>query len=132
MNPTEMHETLDTQGLLDDAQNSGTYALEVETPTDTESVARAFREVSDAVPTDEVLDRLTADRVAYVGASGDVYGRLMDHAAGEVRKALFLRAFNVTGVVGVWPERDPFQHEYNRAVSLSNEGWTVWTDGNVI
>lgn len=127
-----MHETLDRQGLLDTSHNSGTYALEVTTPSDTEGVARAFREVSEAVPPDEVLDRLTASDVAYVGASGDVYGRLMDHAAGEVRKALFLRAFDVTGVVGVWPERDPFQHEYNRAVSLSNQGWTCYTDGQVI
>ncbi|AGM11112.1 hypothetical protein M196_gp18 [Halorubrum tailed virus 4] len=132
MTPTTMHETLDTQGLLDTSHNAGTYALEVTTPSDTEGVARAFREVSEAVPPDEVLDRLTAARVAYVGASGDVYGRLMDHAEGAVRKALFLRAFDVTGVVGVWPESDPFQHEYNRAVSLSNEGWTVWTDGEVI
>jgi len=132
MTPTDMNEALDRQGLLDKSHGSGTYALAVDTPTDTEGVARAFREVSDAVPPDEVLDRLTADRVAYVGASGDGYGRLMDHAAGEVRKALFLRAFDVTGVVGVWPERDPFQHEYNRAVSLSNSGWTVWTDGEVL
>ena len=132
MTPTECHEALDRQSLLADSHNSGTYALRVTTPADAEGVARAFREVSDAVPPDEVLDRLTAARVAYVGASGDVYGRLMDHAAGEVRKALFLRAFDVTGVVGVWPERDPFQHEYNRAVSLSNSGWTVWTDGQVV
>lgn len=132
MTPTELHEALDTKGLLDDAQNPGTYALAVKTPTDVESVARAFLDVSDVTPDDATLDRLTSGKCAYVGASQDVYSRLMDHARGEVRQATFLRAFEVTDVVGVWPEARPFQAEYNRAAELSRAGWQVWTDGGLV
>ena len=132
MTPTAITETLDTRGLLDDARGPGTYALRVETPDTVKSVARAFLEVGDACPPDGALERLTNDRVAYVGASTDVYTRLMDHAEGKVRQATFLEAFNPVGVVGVWPESDPFDAEYNRAVELSRQGWTVWCDGRTM
>ena len=132
MTPTDLQQTLDDRGLLDDAHNAGTYALRVETPNTVEGVARAFLSVADGTPPEHVIDRLTSERVAYVGASSEVYGRLMDHAEGRVRQATFLEAFDAVDVVGVWPEADPFQAEYNRAVSLSNSGWCVWMDGEVL
>ena len=132
MNPTDLHQTLDDRGLLDAAHTGGTYALRVKTPDSVERVARAFLKVSDGTPPEHVIERLTADRVAYVGASKDVYSRLQDHAEAEVRQATFLRAFDPVEVVGVWPADEPFDAEYNRACALSNEGWCVWMDGEVL
>ena len=130
-----VNQTLDERGLLDAAHGKGCYGLRVETPNDVESVARAFLSVSDITPPDAYLDRLTADRVAYVGASIDVYSRVMDHADGHVRKATFLQAFDAVDVIDVWPTergKDPFEQEYNRASELSRQGWVVWTDGMVL
>ena len=132
---TTVNQTLDERGLLDSAHGKGCYGLRVETPNDVESVARAFLSVSDVTPPDAYLDRLTADRVAYVGASIDVYSRIMDHADGQVRKATFLQAFDAVDVIDVWPtERgnDPFEQEFNRASELSRQGWVVWTDGKIL
>ena len=130
-----VNQILDDRGLLDDAHSKGCYGLRVETPNDVESIARAFLSVSDVTPPDAYLDRLTADRVAYVGASIDVYSRLMDHADGQVRKAMFLQAFDAVDVVDVWPTergKDPFEQEYNRASELSQRGFVCWTDGELL
>ena len=130
-----VNQTLDERGLLDAAHGKGCYALRVETPNDVESVARAFLSVSDVTPLDEFMERLTADRVAYVGASIDVYSRLMDHADGQVRKATFLQAFDAVDVIDVWPTergKDPFEQEYNRASELSRLGWVAYTDGKIL
>ena len=130
-----VNQILDDRGLLDDSNGKGCYALRVKTPNDVESVARAFLSVSDVTPPDAYLDRLTAERVAYVGASIDVYSRLMDHADGQVRKAMFLQAFDAVDIVDVWPTergKDPFEQEYNRASELSRQGWVVWTDGELL
>ena len=132
LSPVAVHETLDERGLLNQSQGPGTYALRVETPATAPGVANAFRLVVDVTPPDHVLDRLTADRVAYVGASGNVYDRLQDHADGDVRKALFLEAFDVIDVVGVWPSANPFESEFNRARLLSDQNWVVWSDGEVV
>lgn len=132
--PTTLHEQLDARGLLDKAHGPGTYALRVETPDSREAVAREWRRDADVLPPDETLERLSGETVAYVGASKNVYERVMDHARGEVRQAALLRVFDVTGLVGVWPSDrdDPYSEEYNRAVYLSNHGWTVWCDGAVV
>ena len=130
-----VNQILDDRGLLDSAHGKGCYAIRVKTPNDVESVARAFLSVSDVTPPDAYLDRLTADRVAYVGASIDVYSRLMDHADGQVRKATFLQAFDAVDVIDVWPTergKDPFDQEYNRAAELSRSGWVAYTDGKIL
>ena len=130
-----VNQTLDDRGLLDAAHGKGCYALRVNTPNDVESVARSFLSVSDVTPLDGFMERLTADRVAYVGASIDVYSRLMDHADGQVRKATLLQAFDAVDVIDVWPTergKDPFEQEYNRASELSRQGWVVWTDGELL
>jgi hypothetical protein len=133
LTPTAVHETLDERGLLDDAHRPGCYGLRVRTPSLTDEVAQSFREHSDVTPPEKIMDRLaSAGRVAYVGASGNVYDRLQDHARGDVRKALFLRCFPPVDVVGVWPSEAPFESEFNRARALSEENWTVWTDGELL
>lgn len=133
LSPVAMHETLDERGLLDDAHGPGCYGLRVRTPNTKERVVTAFTEHVDVAPGREVCGKLAAaDRVAYVGASGDVYDRLQDHADGDVRQALFLRCFDVVDIVDVWPSATPFESEYNRAAALSREGWTVWSDGEVL
>jgi predicted GIY-YIG superfamily endonuclease len=133
LTPTQIHESLDTQGLLDDSRGPGVYALEVTTPADPEAVARAWLAVVDAAPPEGTFARLAADRVAYVGASDDVYARLADHARGAVRQATFLEVFDPVDVVGVWPDPDPFQTaERERARALSREGWVCWCDGEIL
>lgn len=131
MTPTEVHGRLDEMGLLDDSHQPGTYAIEVETPDDVESVARQWLGEVDAALSDKAFERLTNSKVCYVGASKDVYSRLQDHAEASVRKALFLRVFPPVDVVGVWPSESPFRDEYSKAVALSGE-WTVWTDGEIL
>lgn len=132
MTPSEVHEWLDTQGLLDDSHDPGTYGLEVDTPDSVEAVARRFHEHVDTTPSSDTLQRIAnADDVAYVGASGNVYDRLQDHADAEVRQALFLRVFDLVGVLGVWPAESPFEAEYGRALSLGDE-YVVWCDGELI
>ena len=133
LTPTRLHESLDRRGLLEDSHGPGTYALQVETPDTSGSVAQAFREHVDELPPSEHMAQLAdASSVCYVGASGQVYDRLQDHTEGVVRQSLFLRAFEPVSLVGVWPSENAFQDEYNRAVALSRDGWTAWTDGQVI
>ena len=132
LTPTAVHETLDQRGLLEDSRKPGVYALRVRTPHAADAMAHAFREESEVVPADKTLSRLTAEDVAYVGASGNVYDRLQDHAEGDVRQTLFLRCFELVDVIDVWPSETPFESEYNRAAALSRDGFTVWSDGEVL
>lgn len=128
-----MHATLDDRGLLDVSQGPGTYGLQVRTPPTVHAVTEAFREHVDVSPPDEVLARLAeSERVAYVGASGNVYDRLQDHCEGEVRKALFLRCFPPVDLVGVWPSDAPFESEFNRARALSEDYDAVWCNGELL
>lgn len=129
-----MTESLDARGLLAAAHGPGCYALRCAVPDDADAVTAALGEVSDADPPEGVPERLAAaDRVAYVGASKDVYARLCDHAAGDVRKATFLRAFPAERVVDVWTHEDPFSREHKRALKLARRGeWIAWTNGELI
>lgn len=128
-----MTESLDARGLLAAARGPGVYALRCAVPDDAAAVREALGEVSDADPPEGYAERLAAaERVAYVGASGDVYDRLCDHAAGDVRKATFLRAFPPERVVDVWPHDDPWPCEHKRALKLARrEGWLAWTNGQM-
>lgn len=131
--PAAVHETLDREGLLDDARGAGTYALRLDVPDAADEAARRWLAVHSVTPGEDALERLAAaDRVAYVGAARCVYDRLEDHAAGDVRKAAFLQPFPPVDVVGVWPADDPFAAEHSRAYTLAGEGWTVVVNGEVI
>jgi hypothetical protein len=105
----------------------------VRTPDSEEAAQVAWYSEFDHAPPEDALERIAdAPRVAYVGASGNVYGRLCDHVAGDVRKAAFLSVFRPTRVIDVWPDADPFASEFNRAMRLTREGWAVWTDGRLL
>jgi len=134
LSPTAVHETLDRQGLLEQSHGPGCYALRVHVPDNAYDVKREFKHACDVTPSSKTIGRLVnADDVAYVGASGDVYARLMDHAEAEVRQSVFLRAFEIAGLVDVWPSPAPFENEFNRARTLSDNGWdAVWSDGEVV
>lgn len=123
-------------GLLDDSRADGVYGLEARVPDSVEAVHRAWLAVSDVTPPDGTLTRLaSADRVCYVGASGNVYGRLQEHTASDeekVRSATFLEVFDPIGVVGVWPAEDPGETaERERAQALARDGWVAYSDGEV-
>lgn len=133
LSPTAVHEMLDRQGILEQSHGPGTYALRVHVPNNHYEVLEAFRDAADVTPDEQTVGRLAdAGDVAYVGASGDVYARLMDHAEAEVRQSLFLQAFEAVTVVDVWASPAPFENEFNRARTLSDNGWTCWTDGEVV
>jgi len=132
MTPTELQEALDHGGHLADAHGPGVYALEVSVPNAVDAVQRARLNVADHPFPDAMADQLAAaSRVIYVGESGDVYGRLMDHARGEVRRASLLRAFEVAGVVGVWPGERSGVAERDRARSLSDADTVAYANGEL-
>lgn len=133
MRESDLTERLDERDLLGKTRGPGVYALEVRTPDDAETAYRRWFSHHDHTPPEDALARIAdASKVAYVGASGDVYGRLCDHVAGDVRKAAFLAVFRPTRVIDVWQDADPFASEFNRAVRLTREGWAVWTDGELV
>jgi len=133
MDESTLTERLDERGLLADAHEPGCYALRVETPDTEIEVAKQWRQHHVNKPPDGVIERLAdAERVAYVGASGDIYQRLCDHVGGEVRRATFLSIFPPREVVEIGPCEDPFDAEFNRAMRLVSDGWTVWTDGELL
>jgi len=132
LTPTTLQQTLDDRGYLPQVHNAGTYALRAAVPDTVDAVAEGFENVIDETPPETTLERLAdAPRVAYVGASTDVYSRLQDHVGGDARQATFLEAFPPTDVVYVFPTKSPFEQEYNTASELSRAGWTIWRDGEV-
>jgi len=133
MNETSMTERLDERGLLADAHGPGCYAFQIETPDSADAAATRWHHTHEHAPPEGTFDRLAdAPDVAYVGASGDVYGRLCDHAAGDVRQTAFLAAFEPTRVIDVWPTEGPFEHEFNRAMRLVQSDWVCWVDGRLL
>jgi len=129
MNETEL-------GQLDVSRGPGVYALEVAIPDNGEQIARYWHRYHDHAPQKAFFARLAAaESCLYVGASGNVYGRLCDHVAGEVRKASFLEAFPPTGLHSVWEQSDAdaaFSAEYNVARELATADTRVWTDGELL
>jgi len=133
MTPTDLHGRLDERGLLDDAHNSGTYALEVAVPDSVERVHRRYLDAKGHPLDDGMgLELAAAAEVVYVGRSGDVYDRLMDHVRGQVRRASFLEAFDVTDVYGVYDEdANDGVDERNRARAIADGATVVWCDGEL-
>jgi len=133
MTPTSCHERLDHLGVLDDAHSEGTYALEVDVPAGVERIQRGYMAAKGHPLEDGMAARLASvSDVLYVGRSGNVYDRIMDHVDGEVRRASFLEAFDVIDVRGVWPEDDnDGVAERRRARELSGPATCVWSDGEV-
>jgi len=131
MRETELTEALDERGLLDDARGPGCYAIECAVPDLYADVEEAWSNGHDAHPPDNTLERLAAARrVAYVGASTNVYERLCEHIA-SVREASFVGTYPPTRVIEVWPDETPFESEHNRTIELVRDDWTCWKDGEL-
>jgi len=133
--PIQVHEALDVRGLLEDAHGPGCYALRLDVPASAEEAHRRWLSHYDAVPEGDALTEMAAaERVAYVGASGDVYDRLQDHAEAEVRKAGVLGPFPPQEVITVVPTDTPFEDEFRTARLLrdSGPGWLCWVNGEVV
>ena len=133
MTPVDAHKRLDELGVLDGSHGPGIYALEVETPNSVEVVQRRWLDAIGAPLPDEYAEQLAeCESALYVGRSGNVYDRIMDHADGQVRRASFIRAFGMTDIHGVYPEdENTGVAERNRARSLSDTDTVVWTDGEL-
>jgi len=132
MVPSELHKALDHGGHLADSKGPGVYALAVAVPDSVDSIQRARLSVADHPFPDGMAEQLAAaERVVYVGESGHVYDRLMDHARGEVRRASLLRAFAVTDVVGVWPGARTGVAERDRARALSDAETVSYANGEL-
>jgi hypothetical protein len=133
LDPTAAHERLDALGALDDAHGPGTYALTVAVPDAVDAVQRRWLDAIDAPLPDAYAEQLAlAETCLYVGRSGDAYERVMDHCRGDVRRASFVRAFDVRDVAGVWPDdANTGVAERNRARALSGGGVVCWTDGEI-
>lgn len=118
-----MTQDLDERGLLDAARGPGCYALSLNVPED---LRRRWRRHFDAVPAN--LGWLAdAPRAVYVGAASDVYGRLCEHVAADVRRASVLRLCPPQRVVAVEPTSNPV-----RGGVLVCPGVRGWRDGGVL
>ena len=133
MTPVEAHTELEALETLAASQGPGTYAIVVAVPNGVESVQRTWLDAIDAPLPDAYAEQLAAaETCLYVGRSGDVYDRIMDHADGQVRRASFIRAFGMTDIHGVWPyDANTGVAERNRARSLSSATTCVWSDGEL-
>lgn len=136
MNETDLNQTLEDRGQLDDARGPGCYALEVAIPDHGEQIARYWHRYHDHAPSEDFYTRLAdANTVLYVGAAKDVYARLCDHVAGDVRKAAFLEAFPAESLHSLWPKDSAevaFANEFNVANALARVDRRVWTDGRLL
>jgi hypothetical protein len=134
LTPTHATEQLDHRDLLAASRGPGCYALRLAVPDSTEAARERWDAHHDARPPEPTLERLAAaEQVAYIGAAREVYGRIMDHAAGDVRKAAICEAFPPVDIMDVWPTDDPFAREWDRArkVAENNPG-RVWVNGELL
>lgn len=130
LTPTTAHQTLDDKGWLQASHGPGVYALECEPPPDDpDAVHDRWAAHFETAPSGLFDSLAAADRLAYVGASSAVYGRIMDHAEGAVRQAAFLSVFEPVGVLGVEAADHPEEREYGYARQWAADGWAVWYDG---
>ena len=124
---------MDELGVLDDAYKPGTYALQVRVPDSVEAVQREWLDAIDAPLPDAYAEQLAdAETCLYVGRSGNVYDRIMDHVRAQVRRASFVEAFGVADIHGVYAaDENSNTAEYNRAVALADATTCVWSDGEL-
>ena len=133
MTPVTAHGRMDELGVLDGAYEPGTYALQVRVPDSVEAVQREWLDAIDAPLPDEYAEQLAnAETCLYVGRSGNVYDRIMDHVRAQVRRASFVEAFGVDDIHGVYADDENSNTaEYNRAVALADATTCVWSDGEL-
>lgn len=134
MNETDLNEQLNRANLWDVAHGSGVYALELDVPDIPAAIRERWLAVHDVIPAEDLDERLArASTVAYVGAASDVYDRLTDHVAGEVRQSALLEVFSAVKIIDIWPYDNPRDGpEFNTARRLADRDGTVaWMDGRL-
>jgi hypothetical protein len=125
-----LNERLDERGYHGAVRGPGCYGLELSVPDDEGRVRARWPWTEGLLGAVETL--AAAQRVAYVGASGNVRDRLAEHVAGDTRSTRMLDAYPPTDIVAVWPREDPFERERRCARRLARDGWVVWCDGEVV
>ena len=119
--------------MLNTSHGPGIYALRVGVPSGVESIQRRWLDEIGAPLPDAYAEQLAESAVAlYVGRSGNVYDRIMDHCKAKVRRASFIRAFEIKDINGVWAaDANTGVAERDRARALSDGKTVVWTDGEL-
>jgi len=118
---TPLSEHVEAQGFApSELRGPGVYTLRCCRPDDP---GAAWDREFDARP-EYLANIVLAERVAYVGAAADVYARLADHVAGDVRKARLLEVCPPHSLFDVVPfdtaER-AFTREKGIAMDLQHE-----------
>ena len=132
MSPVDLHGRLDERGLLDDAHSEGVYALALDVPDSVEAVQRRRLAVAESPwPDDMAAQFAAAERVVYVGESGDIYDRLMEHAESEKRVSTCVSTFEIQDIFGVWPGDRDNVCERNKAREISDLNTCVWCNGEL-
>ena len=113
-----------------EAHTPGCYALVCEHPESRDALEGRWADTWETDIQQFAIDAYESPTVVYVGASGDVYDRLVDHSEGEKRRSGFLSIFPPSHLLDVWPMDDPFSHEGRVAFELKNDlpGAFVYSD----
>ena len=113
-----------------DAKVPGCYAIRCNHPTkDLEALTRRWLdETGKEAP--YLAECAEAEEIAYVGASGNIFDRLVDHTRRDkpkVRQATFLKVFAPRELLAIYPDDEPFLHEQQYADNLAHahESWYV-------
>ena len=119
--------------MLNTSHGPGIYALRVGVPSGVESIQRRWLDEIGAPLPDSYAEQLAECETAlYVGRSANVYDRIMDHCEAKIRRASFIRAFEIKDIYGVWAaDANTGVAERDRARALSDANTVVWTDGEL-
>lgn len=133
MTPIEATESLEAINAVGDADNAGVYALSVAVPNSVEAVQRQWLATHGTPIPDQRAEQLAAaERVVYVGKTGrKIRERIEEHAAGKVRKASLLQAFDTIDVYGVYPGAHTGVAERNRARKISTGKTVAYANGEL-
>lgn len=113
----------------DQLHSEGAYAIELSRPVNLEEVWHRHNETKP--PYWDQLQR--ADRVLYVGASGDLLSRLEDHRDGDARTTVLTEVCDVVGLHTAWRAKSPeharevLEPRLARWLQSSNPGWYCHT-----
>lgn len=104
-----------------DAKVPGCYALLTNKPTsDLERLTRRWLdETGKEAP--YLTECAQARAIAYVGASGNIFERLVDHTDAKVRQSVFLQVFEPVELLAIYPDKHPMQNEQQYADALAQE-----------
>jgi len=120
---TYLSEHVELQGYTpSELRSPGVYALVLSVPGNVNQEDHWLAEY-ESLPS--YWSELTSsERVVYVGAAKDVYGRLLDHVEGEVRQTALTRVYPPHTLLKVWlydGADEAFLRESNHAIELANE-----------